>query len=180
VREQGTHQQLLALGGSYHRMWQLQTGFDMSADGRLARVEPTRLRAIPLFERLTDAQLAVLADRFVTEQYDADETIFNQGDEGLKFYLLVRGTVEVLKEGKEVEVRRLAVLQDGDFFGEIALLTSARRMASARTRTPCTLLSLDRDQFFGLRSIVPELGMLVERVAMDRLAANSAASHEGI
>jgi ATP-binding cassette, subfamily B, bacterial len=59
----------------------------------------------------------------------------------------VRGSVEVVKGIAGAVQRRICVLEDGDFFGEIALLKTVPRTASVCTLVPCTFLSLQRDQF---------------------------------
>ena len=145
VAEQGTHEALLARAGAYHRAWQRQGGFVISGGGEHARVEPARLRAIPLFESLDDAQVAALADRFVTERYGEGEVVVEEGAPGDRLHIIVRGKIEVLKRDPAGRMRRLAVLADGDFFGEIALLEAVPRTATVRTRTPCLMLALDRD-----------------------------------
>lgn len=173
VVEQGTHEELLARNGAYHRAWQRQGGFVISAGGERARVEPTRLRAIPLFEHLDESQLEVLADRFVTERYAEGEVVVEEGAPGDRLHIIVRGKIEVLKRDPDGQPRRLAVLDDGDFFGEIALLRDVPRTATVRTRTPCLMLALERDEFLGLLRTAPELRARVEEVAEIRRAAQA-------
>jgi ATP-binding cassette subfamily B protein len=164
IVETGTHEGLLKARGAYHRAWERQSGFVVSADGRQARVEAPRLRAIPIFEHLGEAQLATLAERFVSERYPAGTLVFREGDKGDRLHIVVRGKVEILKRVGQ-DLRQVAVLDDGSFFGEIALLQDVVRTATVRTRTPCLLLALDRDQFLDLLSVVPELRVAFERVA---------------
>ncbi|HNB53975.1 MAG TPA: ABC transporter ATP-binding protein, partial [Anaerolineales bacterium] len=60
VAEQGSHEKLLQNEGVYARFWRMQSGFKISADGRMAEVSPDRLRAIPLFEKLDTALLEAI------------------------------------------------------------------------------------------------------------------------
>jgi len=64
--------------------------------------------------------------------------------------------------------RRLAVLTDGDFFGEQALLRGAPRNATARTSQPTVLLALPRREFERLLEEHPEVRAAVERAAAHR------------
>jgi ATP-binding cassette subfamily B protein len=168
VVEHGSHAELLQRKGAYYRAWQRQQGFVISADGRHAQVEPARLRAIPVFANLTEPQLAAVADRFISEYYRQGETLFEEGDEGETLQILVRGRVEVLKRGADGPARQVAVLEDGDFFGEIALLENVPRTATIRTRTASLLLTLDREGFRNLLQAAPELRTVFERVAEAR------------
>ena len=168
--EHGRHDQLMATGGLYAQLWARQDGFVASDDGLHARVETSRLRSIPLFAELDDGSLAAIADRFITEWFDADETVCVEGEIGQRFYLLVRGSVEVLKRVDDGPPQRLVILDDGEFFGEIALLEAVPRTATVRTRTRCQLLTLDRQQFENLLRVAPDLRRAFERTAARRHA----------
>jgi ATP-binding cassette subfamily B protein len=172
--ECGRHDDLLRRGGAYHRLWQHQRGFVISEDGQRAHVEARRLGAIPLFAHLDEGHLAAIAVRFVTERYPADRRVIEEGDPGDKLYIIVHGTVEVLKRMADGGERRLAVLRDGDFFGEIALLEDIPRIASVVTRTPCLALTLGRQHFEQVLAALPDLRSAIERTAAARRAEDAA------
>ncbi|MCC6539954.1 MAG: ATP-binding cassette domain-containing protein [Bryobacterales bacterium] len=157
VVEAGSHTELLQRQGAYARMWGKQSGFVLSADGGRASIAPERLRAIPLLAGLDDAVLAELSRAFSTELFSKDRYVFHEGDSGNRFYIIVRGTVEVLKTMAGGGDRRVEVLQDGDAFGEQALLMNAPRSASVKCLAECTLLVLGGEQFQSLIDRVPEL-----------------------
>jgi hypothetical protein len=98
------------------------------------------------FPRLTEAQLAGLNSNLETVQVDAGELVIRQGDPADKFYILSKGEVEIVQEagGRPIVVNRLS---QGQFFGEVGLLTGAPRNASVRAVTRCELLALSRDTF---------------------------------
>jgi ATP-binding cassette, subfamily B, bacterial len=175
VIEQGTHEELLNTRGLYYRLWGQQNGF---ADAERVGVEASRLRAIPFFENLDEALLSALAERFVVERHTEGHTIFEEGDPGDKLYFIDRGEVEVMVTGPTGEKRRVALLRDGDYFGEIALLEDVPRTATVRTRAPSILLGLDREQFLDLLGAVPELRVAFERGVEARRRANLAALQE--
>ncbi len=140
IAEQGRHEELVAAGGRYSSMWRRQSGLRISEEG--AGVDAKWLAEMPLFQDVDPSALEELATLFATEQIPEDRDIIREEDPGDRFYILVRGTAEVLKASK-----RAAILQDGDYFGEIALLSNHPRNATVRSLTPCVCLILQRDHF---------------------------------
>jgi ATP-binding cassette, subfamily B, bacterial len=130
-----------------------------------------------LLEQGTHVDLLALggvARWFGTEVFREDRAIVQQGDPGDRFYVIARGTVEVtrLENGASVQ---LAKLQDGDYFGEMALLSDQPRNATVRTLMPCVCLSLPRDLFSRLLAREPELREHFQEVLLARTAGS--ASH---
>ena len=76
----------------------------------------------------------------------AGTTIFRQGDEGDEMFVISRGRVRLSLGGPDGQ-REIAVLQAGDFFGELSLLSGARRTATAMALDDCVLLAIRRDVF---------------------------------
>jgi ATP-binding cassette subfamily B protein len=147
--EQGTHDELLRLHGTYRRLWDKQSGIFVSDTGDRATLDGARLRRVPLLAELDDELRVEVATALTTERYGPGEDVFEQGDPGDRFYMVARGKLEVLHvaNGRETRVN---ALDDGDHFGEIALLTHAPRSATVRTLTPSILLSLKREAFLEL------------------------------
>src|SRR5439155_16055109 len=98
-----------------------------------------------------------LGDEFVTERHPANRRVIVQGDPGNRFYIIVRGKVDVVAEAPGGGEHRIAVLHDGDYFGEIALLRDVPRNASVWTRSPCVFLTLEREDFAALLKRAPLL-----------------------
>jgi ATP-binding cassette subfamily B protein len=171
VAEQGTHESLLAGKGVYARLWSQQSGFVLTHGGREAAVEPQRLAAIPIFETVGRDLLARLASRFTTMDVPTGHTLFEEDDRGDKLYVIVRGRVGVARRGPGGAELHVGVLEDGDFFGEIALLEEVRRTATVRALTPSLLLVLDRGDFQELLAEVPGLRKVFEGAAQARRAA---------
>ena len=158
IIEQGTHKELLNQEGSRYRdLWQNQTGFILSEDGMNAEITVNRLKNIPIFQEMNDDFLESLVPMFVSEYYPANRLVIEEGDPGDKFYILVRGKVEVSKRLAEGQEKQLAILQDGDFFGEIALLKDIPRTATIRTLTPTLFISLQKQMFHRMLEKAPHL-----------------------
>jgi ATP-binding cassette subfamily B protein len=156
--EQGSSDELLALGGMYKRLWNKQQGLVVSVDGARAVIEPERLRAVPVLSSLADSLLARLAQMFLSERFSEDRRVLLEGDTTVdKFYIIARGKVAVLKRQPDGTDLQVATLQDGDHFGEVALLKDTPRNATIRTLTPCIFLTLQRSQFNELIQSDPRL-----------------------
>jgi ATP-binding cassette subfamily B protein len=167
--EQGSHLELLALDGTYAQLWHKQSGFVLRDDGIMAEVEATRLRAIPLLADLSERTLADIATRFTTEHFAEDEEIVAQGVPGTKFYIIVRGAADVVVSDQAGHQHHLAVMDMGDYFGEIGLLANVPTTASVRARMPTICLTLAREQFYRLLDDIPTLRDAIEPVIEERL-----------
>ena len=168
LAESGRHDELLALHGLYAQLASKQHGFSISSDGAEASVSTERLRSIPILSDLPQAQLEELAAQFALEEYSPGRLIFEKGDAGDRFYLIAHGSVEAYKGDVSERHARIAVMQDGDYFGELALIRKAPRNASVRTLTHCLMLTLTRGHFNHLLAQVPELqSRLLRRYRQD-------------
>lgn len=145
VIEHGTHESLLQLGESYAGMWRRQNGTSMSADGDLRVTDVSILRDVPLFKDLDDSYLKDISEMFITARVPANRTIIEQGDEGYRFYIIIRGKVAVTVTDDDENTLHVATLVDGDYFGEIALIANIPTTASVVTMTPCIFLILQRE-----------------------------------
>ncbi|AOM81539.1 ATP-binding cassette domain-containing protein [Salisediminibacterium beveridgei] len=163
IVETGLHQDLLKKEGHYQTLYAKQSGFHFSDDGQEAFVSGNRLRAIPLLAEVEEALLDDLSNFFMTETFQEGGQVIQEGDEGDKFYLIVRGKADVVKTMDDGTVKTVASLSDGDFFGEIALLKNVPRTASIVAATPLVLLSLQRKMFQSLLKRAPELRAQLEK-----------------
>ena len=112
------------------------------------------LRKVPIFSGLSSHQLDTLDDLLHNRSYVKDEVIFDQGEEGQAVYFVLSGAVNILKQGK---TRALATLEEGQFFGERALLQDLPRLAQARAKEDCVVAVLFRDDFLSLLGTHPEI-----------------------
>ncbi len=174
IVEQGSHFELMAMDGTYANLWRKQAGFRFSPDGRHVDVDAQRLRSMPILEKLDEPILAELAPFFATETFEAGRDIVCQNDPGDKFYIIARGEVEVWRT-EEHSGRTLCVnvLTDGDFFGEITLITGFPRTATIRTIAVTTCISLGRGQFTKLIDRFPDLKRELSEIAVQRLRDSS-------
>lgn len=169
VVEQGPHAELLDLGGVYARLWHKQNSLTLDNEGSRARVDQDWLRKLPFFESVEDALLTKLSGCFVTEHFPEKRVVIHQGDQGDKFYIIVRGHVIAFKADQNKPEGSPIVMDDGDYFGEIALLKKIPRTATVQTLTPCTFLTLNTEQFQDLIQHSPELRRNMEQRILERV-----------
>jgi ATP-binding cassette, subfamily B, bacterial len=176
VVEWGTHDELVQHGGLYSRLWQEQGGGVLQPGVQYVGVDPSRLQRVPLFSTLPPELLTSLAAALAVERYPAGQTIIHEGESGDTLYLIHRGQVEVFTGNAESRIAPLAVLRDGDYFGEMALLSDRPRTATVRARTPVQVYSLGRREFVDLLHAQPRLAEEVNHVVNQRYAELSFAS----
>jgi uncharacterized protein YhbP (UPF0306 family) len=102
-----------------------------------------------VFRDLPKEEIATMAAKLQTMQVAAGDVIVRQGAPADKFFIIIDGEVEVIRED-DGEARKLATLASGQFFGEMAILRDTPRMATVRAVTPTTLFAMERDAFRGL------------------------------
>lgn len=122
------------------------------------------LRQIPLFSDLEDDALSELAGSLKTQKFKKDTTVVSETDEGSMLYIINTGQVKISRlseTGKEVI---LAILGDGDFFGEMSLLDGLARSANVITLTEAEFFVLYRETFLKLIEKNPKIaiGLLKE------------------
>lgn len=117
-----------------------------AADDAATEAVPSMPRALPprlgLLEPLTDDEFDAVARAAKLTFPEGDHTVFEQGAEADRFYILVEGMVEVVRDGE-----LLATLGPGSFFGESSLLVGGRRSATIRTVTASALWSVSYEAF---------------------------------
>ncbi len=74
------------------------------------------------------------------------EVLFNEGDKGDVMYLIKEGQIKITK-GRGPDERVLAVLKEGDFFGEMAIIDGSPRSATATAISKTSLLVIDKETF---------------------------------
>ncbi len=169
IAESGTHQDLMEKQGLYADLCSKQTGFLVGDDLQHAEIEAYRLSKINLFKDLESEMVEELTDFFISEYYAPGKIIINEGEAGDRFYVIARGKVEIIINLGNDDEKIVNILEDGDYFGEIALLKEVLRTATVRARTPCLLLSLRRRQFERVVSKTPGLRIQLEQEMDKRL-----------
>jgi hypothetical protein len=84
-----------------------------------AYFNPQALRSVPLFSRFQDEIINRMAYRFKTEEVTLGNKLVVEGVDKNKFFIIAQGQVEVLSKGVHGSDLRIALLTEGEYFGEI-------------------------------------------------------------
>ncbi len=124
-------------------------------------MDPLLLANNPLFAKLTTEQLAELTSLLKERRVESQQPVFWIGDEGADFYVIQVGRVSVCYPDDMGHEVTIAVLNAGDFFGEISLLDGGPRTATIRADGDVILLSLSRQDFLQFLTRHPSAGIHV-------------------
>ncbi|CAN7196427.1 Crp/Fnr family transcriptional regulator [Paenibacillus sp. LjRoot153] len=127
------------------------------------------LQHIPLFQELAEEDLIGIAPLFTEKKVKKGTILFVEGDAGEELFLIHTGVVKIyrLDEAKEII---LALFRDGDFFGEMSLISSGlTRSATAEAMQSCTLYVLNRTAFTDFMEKSPRLCLKLLETTMQRL-----------
>lgn len=137
----------------------------------------SQLKNFPLFALLLEEEMQGLLNAFEAREYPAGELLFKEGDPGDSFSLVLTGEIEIVKALGAPEERVLALVESGDYLGEMSLLyPEGQRSASARTRTPVQLLEMTRPDFEALIRKYPRLAFEFTREMSARLRSSENAT----
>jgi len=115
------------------------------------------LDKVSILDPLKDAEKKQLAEALTDFAFAQGESIFEQGEKGVLFYILIDGEVAVIKDGKEV-TKLTASADNAQFFGEAALLSNEPRGATIKiTSASATTLAVDKRSFDMLLGPLEEL-----------------------
>jgi CRP-like cAMP-binding protein len=115
-----------------------------------------RLEAIPVFENIPPRGLELIKSLCHIRIYSEGEHIFRMGYPGVGMYIILEGSVEIYRQDRHLR-QRFAVLEQGDFFGELALLDDMPRSASALSLGNSRMLGFFRPDLLGLLDRNPRI-----------------------
>jgi len=127
------------------------------------------LAEVPLFEDLSSADLDIVAQRVRNRRYKEGDTIFHRNDPGVALYVIVSGKVKIHNETNDGSDCIIAILTEGDFFGEMAVIDGEERSADATTLEPTELLMLTKDDLHDILSRYPRISLRLLTTLAGRL-----------
>jgi CRP-like cAMP-binding protein len=147
----------------------LRNADEDKADAPTSRLQRA-LRAIDLFRPLSEEELRLAASRFRQLHYAARERLIAEGEPGDSFFVIDHGEVEVSKQLGRSQ-RTLARLMEGQFFGEMALLTGEPRSASVTAATDVDVFTIDKTGFHDVLVKNPAIAVDISTILSERQEA---------
>jgi CRP/FNR family cyclic AMP-dependent transcriptional regulator len=139
----------------------------------LLNTEVDLLRRVPLFSGIEPSRLKLLAYTSDVVTYRESQVLFKHGDVGDAAYVIIKGDAEVIVPSGTGEIP-IAVLHDGDFVGEIAILCDTPRTATVRAKSELKALRIRKEPFFELLRQFPEMAVEMTRLLAERLTRTTA------
>ena len=112
-----------------------------------ASVSTLLLRNVPLFAALPESQLQLLTRVVGRKSHPRNSTIIAAGDPTDALYIVISGRLKVMMSDDEGREVILAILNQGEFFGEMGLIDEAPRSATVIAIEPCELLTINKLDF---------------------------------
>jgi cAMP-dependent protein kinase regulator len=143
----------------------------MDVSGTLSRVPaieegPSRAS---LFSRLGEREFLSVLEALELRDFQPGETIIEEGQPGSSLFAIVEGSVEVVRSPRSGRQRTVAFLGEGDFFGEMSLLSAVPRLASVRAFERTAVLELTRERLERIIQRHPSVGEVLRSFHRERL-----------
>lgn len=132
-------------------------------------IDEELLRKVPLFSDLTAQEIKLVAPSGGRRNFPGKNVIFQEGYPGDHLIIILTGKVKTLLSGKDGQEFILSIFGPGEFFGEMAILESAPRSASAFTVEPCKIFLLGQKDFTTLLQKNPGIALKLLKNLSQRL-----------
>jgi CRP/FNR family transcriptional regulator len=127
------------------------------------------LRRVPLFNDLSEAELALIGERVSVHRYGAGVIVFTEGDRCQELLIIQEGSVKMLKTAPTGRQQLISIERAGNPLSEAPVFDGGSYPATAQTIDPVTLLRLDADHFQRICRQHPEVALKVIKVLGHRL-----------
>ena len=129
-------------------------------------VTPAWLKNTELFSGLEEPQLIVILSHSSVESFPEGKTIFSQGEEAHRLYVLIEGVVTLtVKTGEKIDFMTSTIDKEGAIFGMPCLLEPFRYNVTATCLKPSKVLIIEADQIMKVIEQDPKMGMEIMREA---------------
>ena len=127
------------------------------------------LQSVSIFWDLNEDELGHIADKMVAKHFENGNYIFLEDSEGEQCFFVLEGSVKVTRLSKDGREVILAMLNEGDFFGEMSLLDGESRSANVIALEKTKVLTLDRNDFIAVVNDYPQIAVQLLKELARRL-----------
>ncbi len=128
------------------------------------------LKQTHLFAEVTENGLKKISTFVKENLYEKGQIIFSEGEKGDTLHIIVKGRVKITKYTQHGKIKILAILNEKDCFGEMALLTEDARSATVETLDKVTTLSIAKTEFREILQTEPSISLQIIKTLCHRLA----------
>lgn len=127
------------------------------------------LQSVSIFWDLSDDELELISDKMVHKVFDSAKMIVLEESEGEQCFFVTKGSVKITRQGKKGREVILAILNAGDFFGEMSLLDGDGRSANVVALEASEVLTLARNEFLDILEKYPKISICLLEELTHRL-----------
>ena len=127
------------------------------------------LQSVSIFWDLNENDLGHIADKMVAKHFENGNYIFLEDSDGEQCFFVLEGSVKVTRLSKDGREVILAMLNEGDFFGEMSLLDGESRSANVIALEKTKVLTLDRNDFIAVVNDYPQIAVQLLKELARRL-----------
>jgi CRP-like cAMP-binding protein len=131
-------------------------------------MDPARLKLLPVFGELDDAELAEVAECAQERSVQAGTTLTTEGEDAYELFVIESGEADVSKGGEPIRS-----LQAGDAFGEVGLLATGTRTATIVATTPMRLVVIFSRELRKLDARTPAITKHLRELMRENVARTS-------
>lgn len=134
----------------------------------------------PLFEEMNPEEQEAVVRGMALERFSEGDIVITEGEQGSSLYVIVSGSVKIFTRGKKGESVFLAQLGEGEFFGEVSVLTGKPRTATITAAESSELLRLDKDELDQIVGKHPRVKSILEEFYKKRASQTVEAMIESL
>ncbi|HVT03574.1 MAG TPA: cyclic nucleotide-binding domain-containing protein [Thermoanaerobaculia bacterium] len=151
--------------------WETETSQDAAAEESAAKIP--NMATTPLFSSFSADELVSLIQGFRLLSYEPGDIVVTEGAPGDSLFIITSGNVKAFVRGRDGSYRKVRDMGDGDFFGEISLLTGSNRTATVTAASHCELLELDKAAVDSVTSTHPKVLETLQKFSDSRVRSDA-------
>ena len=137
------------------------------------------LKGIPVFSRIDESVVRRIAKLFVTEEVELGNYLIKEGEDPQKFFIVASGQAEVISKGVHGEELRIALLGEGEYFGEADLLNDTPSGVTVRSVAPSVIFTLQSSELENVVKEVPDFREQFQKAVDEHLRLKATVNQHG-